>query len=99
MITFESVWDYCQQNNRAIPKDWNGFYQRLKNKRQKPSGGWEPPLPLILAAWDSSMPIEKVMRFREHIEWAEKQGQLDEILNYLKSLSEDDWFHFGELPT
>lgn len=99
METFDSLWKYCQQNNRAIPRDWNKFYQMLKNKRQKPSGGWEPPLPLILAAWDVTMPIEKLLRFKEHLEWAEKQNQLDEIGKYLRSLSEDDWFHFGELPT
>lgn len=99
MITFESVWDYCQENNRAIPRDWNALYQRLKNKRQRPTGGWEPSLPLILAAWDTTMPIEKVLRFREHIEWAETQGQLVEIYDYLIGLSEEEWFHFGELPT
>lgn len=99
METFESLWEYCQQSNRAIPKDWNKFYEMLKNKSQKPSGGWEPALPLILAACDVTIPIEKHLRFREHIEWAEKQNQIDEIGKYLRSLFEDQWFHFGELPT
>ena len=99
METLESLWEYCQVNNRAIPKDWNGHYNKLKNRTQKPSGGWEPPLPLILAAWDTTMPLEKHLRFRQHLEWAERQDQLDEIGSYLRGLSEDDWFHFGELPT
>ena len=99
METFDDLWSYCQGNNRAIPRDWNCLYKMLKNTRQKASGGWEPSLPLILAAWDTTLPIEKVMRFREHIQWADKQGQLEEIGAYLRQLSEDDWFHFGELPT
>lgn len=99
MENFESLWKYCQKNNRAIPKDWNRLYNKLKNKRQKSSGGWEPSLPLILAAWHETMPIEKQLRFREHLEWAEKQGQIEEIGRYLRELPEEAWFHFSELPT
>lgn len=95
--TFESLWDCCTANKRAIPRDWNKFYQLLENKRQKPSGGWEPSLPLILAAWDATMPIEKQLRFKEHIEWARDQDQLVQIGKYLRSLDEGDWYHFGEL--
>lgn len=95
--TFESLWEYCITNYRAIPKDWNKLYSMLINKRQKPSGGWEPSLPLILAAWDITMPIEKQLRFKEHVLWAEKNGQLAQIASYLKGLKESDWYHFGEL--
>ena len=95
--TFESLWDYCTANKRAIPRDWTKLYQLLANTRQKTSGGWEPALPLILAAWHNTMPIEKQLRFREHIEWARDQGQLEEISAFLRSLDEGDWYHFGEL--
>jgi hypothetical protein len=97
--TFDTLWSYCTSNNRAIPRDWNKFWQMLSNKKQKTGGGWEPPLPLILAAWYETSPLEKHLRFREHIQWVEKQNQLDEIGKYLKSLPENEWFHFGELPT
>ena len=99
METFETIWSYCKSENRAIPKDWNKLWQMLHNKRQKPSGGWEPSMPLILAAWYETTPIEKHLRFREHIQWAEKNNQLEEIGKYLRSLPEIEWFHFGELPT
>jgi hypothetical protein len=95
--TFEALWAYCTEDKRAIPRDWNKLYQKLKNKNQKPSGGWEPPLPLILAAWDATMPIEKQLRFKSHLEWARDQGQLAEIGQYLRSLNDSDWYHFGEL--
>lgn len=97
METFETIWQYCCENNRVIPKDWNKLYSMLKNKKQKTTGGWEPPLPLILTAWHTTMPIEKLLRFKEHIQWAADNNQIEEISHYLKNLSEDDWYHFGEL--
>ena len=98
METIESLWSYCIESNRAIPKDWNKLWQMLLNKKQKASGGWEPPLPLILAAWFETTPIEKNLRFKEHIQWAAKNNQLEEIGKYLKSLTEEEWYHFDELP-
>jgi hypothetical protein len=97
METFETLWQYCTENNRAIPRDWNKFYNLLKNKKQKPSGGWEPSLPLILAAWDITMPIEKQLRFKEHVQWAIDNQQHEEAGNYLRKLNEEEWYHFGEL--
>jgi hypothetical protein len=97
--TLESLWAYCTANSRLVPmpSQWNTLYGMLKNTRQKPSGGWQPPLPLILAAWHDSMPIAKQLRFKEHLEWAEQQGQLAEVGEYLRSLEEKQWCHFGEV--
>ncbi len=38
----------------------------------------------------------KQIRFKEHIQWAADNDQIDEIGKYLRSLNEDEWFHFGE---
>jgi hypothetical protein len=95
--TLTTLWAYCSDKGRVVPRDWNKLYEMLRAKRQKPSGGWEPPLPLILAAWHTTMPIEKHIRFKEHIEWANEHGQIHEISVYLRSLREEQWFHFGEL--
>ena len=96
--TFDTLWAYCTTNNRLVPMptQWNQLYGMLKNTHQKPSGGWEPPLPLILAAWHHSMPIEKHLRFQDHVRWAEAQKQLPEIAAFLRSLPETQWCHFGE---
>lgn len=96
-ISFEDVWNYCTSNNRAIPRDWNKFWNMLANKKQKPGGGWQPSIPLILAAWWETTPLDKQLRFKEHVEWAFSNKQEEEIYNYLKSLKEEEWFHFGEL--
>lgn len=97
--TFDSLWEFCTDSNRLVPMPpkWNDLYGLLKNTRQKPSGGWEPPLPLILAAWYHSMPIEKQLRFKEHLQWAQAQSQLEEIGAFLRSLPESQWCHFGEI--
>ncbi len=96
--TFDDVWSYCTASNRLVPmpQHWNRVFELLKNKRQKPSGGWIPSMPLILAAWNSTMPIEKQLRFKEHIQWADDNNQLEEISDYLRALSESNWCHFGE---
>ena len=82
--TFDSLWAPCSASKRAIPRDWQKRYDMLLAKRQKPSGGWEPPLPLILAAWYDTMPIEKQLRFKEHVRWAADHDQLQEVAEYLR---------------
>lgn len=95
---FDDLISYCTSNNRLVPQppQWSQLFSLLKNTRQKPSGGWEPPLPLIAGAWHHSMPIEKQLRFKDHLAWAETQNQLEEIGRYLRSLSEEQWCHYGE---
>jgi hypothetical protein len=96
--TFDSLWTYCTAVNRLVPmpQKWNELYGLLKNTRQKSSGGWNPPLPLILAAWHNTMPIEKQLRFKEHLKWAQDQGQLEDVGRFLRALPENEWCHFGE---
>ena len=95
--SFESLWAYCSANGRLVPRNWHKVYEMLPSKRQLASGGWEPPLPLILAAWHETAPLEKQMRFREHVQWAADHGQLELLGKYLRALREEDWYHLGEL--
>jgi hypothetical protein len=97
--TLEALWAYCTAENRLVPMppQWSDLYGMLEGTRQKPTGEWEPPLPLILAAWHHSMPIAKQIRFKEHLNWAEKQDQVDQVGAFLRSLPEHQWCHFGEV--
>lgn len=97
--SFESLWAYCIDKRRLVPapSEWAKLHSMLLGAHQKPSGGWEPALPLILAAWHESMPIEKQLRFKEHIQWARDHNQLDEIGEFIRRLPEDKWVHFGEV--
>ena len=92
-----SLWAYCTQMERVVPRDWNKLYKMLANRRKLPSGRWEPALPLILASWHETDADQKQQRFREHLEWAGSQDQLGMIGAYLRSLDEDEWFHHSEL--
>jgi hypothetical protein len=97
MVTIDEVLKEIQKNNRVCPqpKKWNELFQMLPNKRRK-GNGWEPALPLILAAWWDTPPMSKMLRLQEHIEWASKEGCLEEIHKFLSELKEEDWYHIGD---
>jgi hypothetical protein len=96
--SFDSLWSYCTANDRVVPVPyrWNELYERLNDKRQLPSGGWEPAAPLILGAWWGTPPAFKQLRFREHVEWACNHGQLSEVATFIRALPEKEWFHLRE---
>ncbi len=67
----------------ALP--WNALWE-LWPDRKRVGGGWEPPLPLILAAWDDTPDMLKMHRLAEHIEWAAGHGALESITVFLRGL-------------
>ena len=97
MNEINKLFDYCISGNRVCPKPqlWNKLWQLLKNKKQVGSC-WQPPLPLILAAWDTTSDKDKQLRLREHITWADMNGQIIEISDFLYRLNEDEWYHEKE---
>lgn len=77
------------------PMQWHETYERLTNYAQRnlctpPS----PPKPLILAGWAYSNDIEKMQRWEETVDWAEKNG-----CNNIVSDIPDHDFYFVENPT
>ncbi|MDD5090015.1 MAG: hypothetical protein PHQ23_03780 [Candidatus Wallbacteria bacterium] len=72
------------------PDKWNELYELLPDKHRK-GNGWIPPLPLILNGWWYSNDQEKKMRLREHLEYAEKKGVLNEVIDFLSNLRPEDW--------
>lgn len=71
---------------------WNEFWEMLPDKKRK-GLGWEPSLPLILAAWWEASPEQKKNGFQQHLLYAEKKGVLGTIETFLRGLSESEWFH------
>jgi hypothetical protein len=51
-----------------------------------------PPQPI----WASLSNMHRRLQFRDHIEWADRQGKLDLLASYIASLAEPDWVHMGE---
>jgi hypothetical protein len=88
---------YCRQRDRVCPLPllWNQLWEMLPN-RKRVGLGWEPPLPLILAAWYDTSDALKTLRFTKHIQWAEKYGELESVSRFVRGLREEDWLHIGE---
>jgi hypothetical protein len=42
--------------------------------RRRVGLGWDPPAPLILAAWWDTPAIAKMVRLQEHLRYAEAHG-------------------------
>lgn len=93
-LSADEVLAECCRDGRICPQPsrWNELWQMLPNKQQH-GARWEPPLPLILAAWHESSSASKRTRLEEHIKWAHAQGALDVVYRFLSSLSDDDWHY------
>lgn len=93
----ESLIAYCRENSRIcpMPQRWAALWELLPN-HARIGGGWQPPLPLILGAWHDAPALLKILRLAEHIDWAAKHDALEPIARYLRALTEDEWFHFGD---
>lgn len=89
--------EYCRANDRVcpMPTKWNDLYQLLPEKHRV-GVGWQPALPLILGAWHNASDSEKVLRLKEHINWAADHGALDKVSTFLRNLDETDWHHRGD---
>jgi hypothetical protein len=96
----DALLEYCRADGRVcpMPTPWNTCWELLPARRRTASGGWEPALPLILAAWADSSAAEKRHRLQEHIEWAAKHGALEIVARQLRGLDERQWLHVGEWP-
>jgi hypothetical protein len=67
----------------------------LPNKKRV-GAGWDPPLPLIFAAWWEASDDAKQERFQLHIRWAAAHGVLKTVGQFLWSLPESEWYHHKE---
>jgi hypothetical protein len=89
METFETLWNYCKDNNRLVPVNWYKVTEMLPAKPD----GTTAPAPFILAALSASNEA-KQLRFKEHLVWASDTGVLEKVSQFLRSLPEDHWDHF-----
>jgi hypothetical protein len=89
---FTDLLKYVKSDGRICPqpKYWDEMWEMLPDKKRK-GNSWDPPLPLILGAWWHTSDMEKMMRLRQHIEYASEKGALDEIDDYLRNLAPDQW--------
>ena len=97
MVTLAEAIAEAQRNARVCPQpqQWNRLYQMLPNRRRR-GLGWEPALPLILAAWWDTPAVFKILRLREHLEWADEHECLQAVYDFMRNLPEVEWYHMGD---
>ena len=88
---------YCREHGRVcpLPDQWHRLWEMLPNKGPR-GAGWDPSLPLILAAWYDTSDEAKQERLQLHLRWASDHACLDQVDGFLRSLSEDEWHHRGD---
>ena len=77
-----------------IPPRWNELWLMLPGRCRK-GNRFEPPAPLILAAWHHSSDEQKRERFLLHIQWAQEHSAEPLVQEFLDDLDESDW-HYEE---
>jgi hypothetical protein len=90
----KALLEYAKADGRICPMPdyWNQLWEMLPNKKRV-GAGWEPSLPLILAAWWDTPLLSKILRLDEHIRYAAEHGVLDEVDAYLRGLKPEQWFY------
>jgi hypothetical protein len=78
-----------------MPDHWHSLWEILPN-RTRVGAGYQPPPPLILAAWHDTPTLSNMLRLEEHLNWAAEHGALESVAQFLHGLREEDWFHVGE---
>lgn len=94
-ITIDDVMMLARRNNRScpVPAKWVEFHALLPMREHQGNRIPAPP-PIDGAAWNSMSPMQKRLRLRDQIEWADRTGALMAAGEFLASLSEEQWFHF-----
>jgi hypothetical protein len=85
--------DYCRSNNRVCHKNiyWNAFYSLLPYKQEK-----RPPPPLFVPESGMIYDSLRQLRLSDQIYWAYANDAIEKCDHFLRSLTEDQWHHFGE---
>jgi hypothetical protein len=92
MITLDDLMAEACKERRVCPQPmvWNRLWELLPDRRRV-GLSWEPPLPLILAAWWEASNSEKRNRFHAHLRWASEHGAIETVANLLSNMKTDDW--------
>jgi hypothetical protein len=97
IFTLEAAMLVARRNNRVCPRPerWLELYALLP-ERKTLRGSQSPPAPPTGPVWGVTAPLTKRLFFREHIEWAEAMGVLENVMAFMQTMPEQDWLHMGE---
>ena len=82
----------ASKDGRVCPQPmvWNQLWGLLPYRRRV-GAGWEPPLPLILAAWWEASDSDKRSRFHSHLRWACEHGAIEPVAALMSTMTPEDW--------
>ena len=94
LLSAQALMVVARRNNRACPdpQHWIQLYQQLGGGSC--AGLQAPPLQPWL--WSQLSGLQRRLRFREHVEWAERHGCIHQVAQFMARLNEGDWVHMGE---
>jgi len=93
-LSVEALMLEARRNNRVcpLPLPWSELYGLLEGSRHVDL----PPPPLERGIWRQSSDLQKRLRFRDYVDWAERHGRLREVQRFMDGLAESEWLHMGE---
>jgi hypothetical protein len=93
MTTFDELIAMAGKDGRVCPQPmvWNRLWELLPD-RQRKGAGWEPPPPLILAAWWETSDYAKRERFHLHLRWPSEHGAAEAVAKLLSDMKPEDWY-------
>jgi hypothetical protein len=94
-VTLDDLMLLARRNNRAcpMPAQWAAFH-RLLPSRAVEGRTLTAPVPVDGAAWSVTSAMQKRLRLRDQLEWAERVGALPAAYAFLSALTEEQWQHF-----
>ncbi|MBL0428186.1 hypothetical protein [Ramlibacter alkalitolerans] len=94
LLTAHTLMILARRNNRVCPhpRRWAELYELLGGQHRQDL----PAPPLQAWLWPQLSGLQKRLRFREHVEWAERHGCLEQLARFIHRLDEAEWVHMGE---
>lgn len=88
---------YAVRDGRICPQPmlWSDLHKLLLGA-EKNSDSLSPLPPLILGVWHCTSGLDKILRLREQIQWADQNGAINKVDAFLRSLHEKHWFHCND---
>jgi hypothetical protein len=89
----------ARRNHRVCPvgRAWRELY-RLLPVRQMGQHVMRAPYPIDSCSRQTATHLDKVQRLRSQLQWAEAEGALPRVVEFLASLPEQDWEHIERVP-
>ena len=94
----QALLEYCLMNDRVCPKRdfWNHLWVINAKAKTFDSLLNQNKLPVLDKNSTEKEKIQRSVRLRKYIEYADKNKLIDEMDNFLRSIPEDKWHHFYE---